>query len=78
MCPSFNQPCSGSPHLDLLDIRVPLAHLLHVPHQLPVQPVRRLVQKYLQLEDFPHLGQNLTQNLISVSLGERQDTRQGS
>ena len=73
MCPSFNRPWSESPHLELLDSKVPLARLLHVPHQLPVQPVRRLIQKHLQLEDFPQLGQNLTQNLISVSLGETGD-----
>lgn len=55
-------------YLDLLDIRVPLSHLLHIPHQLFVKIVRVLLQHHFQLEHLPYVRQHLTQDLISVCL----------
>lgn len=55
-------------YLDLLDVWVPLPHLLHVSHQLIVKIVRMLLQHYFQLEHLPDVGQHFTQDFVSICL----------
>lgn len=47
-------------YLDLLDIWVPLSHLLHISHQLFVKSVRMLLQHHFQFEHLPNVRQHLT------------------
>lgn len=64
----WNVSYAGLSHLDLLDIWVPLPHLLHVSHQLFIKTVRMLLQHHFQLEHLPNVRQHFTQHFVSVSL----------
>ena len=58
----------GPPHLDLLDIRVPLAHGLHVLHELFVKPLHGLVHYHLQPEHLAHVWDHFTQHFVPIRL----------
>lgn len=57
-----------APHLDLLNIGVPLSHCLHAFHKLFIKPLHGLVHHHLQPENLAHIWDHFTQHFVSIGL----------
>lgn len=68
-CPPHTHP--DSPHLDLLDIRVPLPHCFHAFHELFIKPLHGLVHHHLQAEYLAHIWDHFTQHFVPIRLSGR-------
>lgn len=55
-------------HLDFFDIWVPVAHLLHLLHQLIVDTIHGLIHHHLQPKDFPNIWEHFAEDFVPIVL----------